>query len=359
MSAAQEEILAELELEPSLLPDGELSKNFGFDEYYPIVGRSREMKEIFQLVKKVAKSNATILIQGETGTGKELIAGLIQFISLRSDKPFVKVNCAALPENLLESELFGHEKGAFTGAIATRVGKFEQAHSGTLFLDEIGDMSLATQAKILRVLQDGSFTRLGGNRTISVDVRIITASNKDLWQEIERGTFRQDLYYRLNVVNLHLPPLRNRKEDVPILAEFFRRKFSAELRKKTGGFTEETMQLLQNHSWPGNIRELKNLIERAVLVVGEGQPITPKDLAMSGKHYFAAGGKDRRHSAPGWVSVNTFHLETVEREVILQALESSHWIQKDAAALLGITPRALNYKVRHHGITHPAWRRNR
>ena len=201
--------------------NSEWGKNFGFDFHYPLVSRSPEIKEILNLIKKVAKSKATILIQGETGTGKELIASLIQFISLRSDRPFVKVNCAALPENLLESELFGHEKGAFTGAYQTRIGKFEQADDGTLFLDEIGDMHLTTQAKILRVLQDQTFNRVGGNKTLTVDVRVIAATNKDLEEEIEATRFRADLFYRLNVVTLLIPPLRKRREDILAIAEYF------------------------------------------------------------------------------------------------------------------------------------------
>ncbi len=337
----------------------EWSKNFGFDYHYPLVSRSPEIKEIFHLIKKVAKSNATILIQGETGTGKELIASLIQFISHRSDRPFIKVNCAALPENLLESELFGHEKGAFTGAIQTRIGKFEQADGGTLFLDEIGDMHLATQAKILRVLQDQTFTRVGGNREIAVDVRVIAATNKDLMREIELGNFREDLYYRLNVVSLHIPPLRERREDILIIADYFRRKFSQEIRKNVPGFAEETKTLLQNHSWPGNIRELKNLIERAVLVADEGRAITPENLAMPGKDYFAAGGRDRRKPTDGEIiTFDTLNLEAIEREAILRALQMSNWVQKEAAKLLGISPRALNYKIHHHEITHPSWKKN-
>ncbi len=338
----------------------EWGKNFGFDFHYPLVSRSVEIKQIFRLIKKVAKSNASILIHGETGTGKELIASLIQFISLRADKPFIKVNCAALPENLLESELFGHEKGAFTGAYQTRIGKFEQADGGTLFLDEIGDMHLSTQAKILRVLQDQTFNRLGGNRTISVDVRIIAATNKDLVKEIENANFRTDLYYRLNVVTLHIPPLRQRKDDILIIAEYFHRKFSQEIRKNIGGFSDATKELLRNHTWPGNIRELRNLIERSVLVTEDGHQITPEDLAMSGKDYFAAGGRDRRRSSDGaeLIAFNTLHLETIERETILRALQMTNWIQKDAANLLGISPRALNYKIQQHNITHPNWKRN-
>jgi len=258
----------------------------------------------------------------------------------------------------LESELFGHEKGSFTGAYQTRIGKFEQAHSGTLFLDEIGDMNLSTQAKILRVLQDHEFTRVGGNKTIHVDVRIITATNKELWREIELGNFRDDLFYRLNVVTINVPPLRDRREDIPLIAEFFRRKFSSEIRKHTRGFTEDTMRLLKNHHWHGNIRELKNLVERAVLVVEEGEMITSDDLALTGKDYFAAGGRDRRKNIGENWGFNTLKLEELEREAILQALEISRWIQKDAAKLLGISPRSLNYKVKYHSITHSSWKKN-
>ena len=349
----------------SKLKDGQNSdtngwgKNFGFDFHYPLVSRSPEIREIFNIIKKVAKSNATILIHGETGTGKELIASLIQFISDRSDKPFVKVNCAALPENLLESELFGHEKGAFTGAFQTRIGKFEQANGGTLFLDEIGDMQMATQAKILRVLQDQTFNRVGGNKDINVDVRVIAATNKNLIDEIATGNFRTDLYYRLNVVTLEIPPLRERKEDIIIIAEFFLRKYSQEIRKEIKGFNEATTALIKNHSWPGNIRELKNLMERAVLVAEENGVITPEDLAMPGRDYFAAGGRDRRKRADDdLISFETLNLEIIEKQTILKALQVSNWIQKEAANLLGISPRALNYKINQHDITHPSWKKN-
>ena len=338
---------------------GDWNKEFGFDYYYPIVSRSPLIKEVLSLVKKVAKSNASILIQGESGTGKELIASLVQFISNRSDRPFVKVNCAALPETLLESELFGHEKGSFTGAYKTRVGKFEEAHEGTLFLDEIGDMNLSTQAKILRVLQDHEFNRVGGNKPVRVDVRIITATNKDLWMEIQHGNFRDDLFYRLNVVTINVPPLRDRKEDIPLIAEFFRRKFTSELRKNSKGFTEETLNLLRNHSWPGNIRELKNLVERAVLMVDDGKSITPGDIYFSGKDYFAAGGTERRKEKLRSETENSnLKLDSLEREAIMKALDSSHWIQKDAAKLLGVSARALNYKIKYHNITHPSWKKN-
>jgi transcriptional regulator with GAF, ATPase, and Fis domain len=330
----------------------------GFEMYYPKVSRNPEIRKVYALIKKVAKSNASVLIQGETGTGKELIAGAIQAQSLRRSKPYVTVNCAALHEQLLESELFGHEKGAFTGAISTHSGKFEQADGGTLFLDEIGDMHPSTQAKILRVLQQQNFNRVGGTKNIQVDVRVIAATNKDLWQEMENGMFRTDLYYRLNVVSLHIPALRDRKEDIPLLAEYFRRKFSAELKKNAGGFADETMKLLINHSWPGNIRELRNIIERAVLVVGETKKISPNDLALTGKDYFAAGGRDRR-SEDRTVSVSELlNLDALERKAIVSALQKTNWIQKEAAEILGISARALNYKISQHRITYQGWRKH-
>ena len=341
------------------LPTSSWGKNYGFDYHYPIVSRSPEIKEIDQLIKKVARSKATVLIQGETGTGKELIAGLVQFISDRAEKSFIKVNCAALPEQLLESELFGHERGAFTGAISTREGKFEQAHNGTLFLDEIGDMALSTQAKILRALQEQTFTRVGGNKDIQADVRVIAATNKDLWDEIEKGNFRADLYYRLNVVTLNVPPLRKRREDIPLIARFFMNKFVREIRKKSAGFSEETMDLLKNYSWPGNIRELKNMVERALLLSDEGRHISPQDLSLPGKEYFAAGGTERRqHSENEVLSVDTLNLTEIEKQAILRALEEKNWVQKEAAELLGVSPRALNYKIQFHNITHSSWKKN-
>ena len=330
----------------------------GFELYYPRISRNLEIRKIYSLIKKVAKSNASVLIQGETGTGKELIAGAIQAQSLRHDRPYVTVNCAALHEHLLESELFGHERGAFTGAVSTHIGKFEQADGGTLFLDEIGDMHPSTQAKILRVLQEQSFSRVGGHKTIEVDVRVIAATNKDLWQEMEAGNFRADLFYRLNVVTLHIPPLRERREDIQLLADYFRVKFSQELKKSIGEFTEETMQLLTNHTWPGNIREMKNIVERAVLIAPEGHPITLKDIALTGKDYFAAGGRNRRREDRKPTGLPTLNLETLEKQAIIQALEQAHWIQKEAADLLGISPRVLNYKISQHQITHAGWRKH-
>ncbi|HOT98410.1 MAG TPA: sigma-54 dependent transcriptional regulator [bacterium] len=347
--------LAELhqDVEQHLRPD--LSY---FETYYPKLSRCPEIQKIYSLIDKIARSNATVLIQGETGTGKELIAGAIQAQSLRSREPYVTVNCAALPEHLLESELFGHERGAFTGAVSSHAGKFEQADGGTLFLDEIGDMHPSTQAKILRVLQEQAFIRVGGERTIHVDVRIIAATNKDLWEEMESGRFRTDLYYRLNVVTMHVPPLRERSEDILILADYFRRKFAAEIKKSVGDFDDETRLLLANHSWPGNIRELRNLVERAVLVVNPAHMITAKDLALTGKDYFAAGGRDRRRDERRGPSLHTLNLEELEKTAITIALQRSKWVQKEAAVLLGISPRALNYKIAQHKISHASWRKN-
>src|SRR5215203_553032 len=244
-----------------------------------IVGASGALQRVLDIVKKVAKSNTTVLIRGETGTGKELIAGATHHNSLRNNRNFVKVNCAALQENLLESELFGHEKGAFTGADKQRIGRFEQADGGTLFLDEIGDMSANTQAKILRVLQEHEFERLGGTRTLRVDVRLIAATNRDLPAMVQAGQFREDLYYRLNVVSIEMPPLRERKDDIVPLAMSFIRRFAGELKKKIDGLEPEAQKLLMRYNWPGNIRELENTIERAILLA-DGTHITTEDLRL-------------------------------------------------------------------------------
>src|SRR6187431_147672 len=248
-------------------------------EFDRIVGSSAALQRVLDIVKKVAKSNTTVLIHGETGTGKELIAGAIHHNSLRNARNFVKVNCAALQENLLESELFGHERGAFTGADKQRIGRFEQADGGTLFLDEIGDMSANTQAKILRVLQEHEFERLGGTRTIRVDVRLIAATNRNLASMVETGGFREDLYYRLNVVSIEMPALRERKEDIQQLATFFLRRFAGELKKRVDGLGTDAQKLLMRYNWPGNIRELENAIERAVLLT-EGPQLSASDLSL-------------------------------------------------------------------------------
>ena len=321
-------------------------------EHNNIVGNSPQIRKIFDIIKKIARSNASILITGETGTGKELIASLAHYNSLRAKQSFVKVNCAALQENLLESELFGHEKGAFTSADRQRIGRFEQANGGTLFLDEIGDMSASTQAKVLRVLQEQEFERLGGMKTIKVDVRIIAATNKNLKDAIANNTFREDLYYRLNTVGIETPALRERKEDVLPLANFFAKKYSDELKKTISGFSPQAVKYLTRHNWPGNIRELQNTIERAVLMA-ESNLIGVEDLTLN-----ATKGDASSIDALGIkIPPSGIKLDDLERNTIIEALKMTNWVQKDAAELLGVSRRVLNYKVKIHNINHDRWRR--
>ena len=320
------------------------------------IGQSPGIKQVFEIVNRVAKTRSSVIITGETGTGKELVAGSIHYNSDRSNGPFVRVNCAALPENLLESELFGYERGAFTGAEKTRMGRFEQADGGSIFLDEIADMSLYTQAKVLRVLQEREFERLGSSKTVKVNVRIISATNKDLLALMEKGQFREDLYYRLNVVSIHLPPLRERQDDLRLLVQFFVRKYSLEVNKRIRAVHREALQMLSEYHWPGNIRELENTIERTVLMT-EGDVITPDELRrlFSPRASQSGGGEDSKIKLPeGGVN-----LEDVEESLLLQALERTNWIQKDAANLLNISSRVLNYKIKRFGITHDSWRQNR
>ena len=324
-------------------------------DFNRIVGASGALNSVLEIVRKVARSNTTVLIRGETGTGKELIAGAIHHNSHRAGRNFVKVNCAALQENLLESELFGHEKGAFTGADKQRVGRFEQADGGSLFLDEVGDMSAAIQAKILRVLQEHEFERLGGTRTQKVDVRLIAATNRDLSAMVAAGSFREDLYYRLNVVSVEMPPLRERKEDIVALAMFFVRKFAGELKKKIDGIDPEAQKMLLRYNWPGNIRELENSIERAILMT-EGQFIAADDLRL-GEVVTAGSAGPRETSALVKIPPSGVPLEEIERSALLEALKMSNWVQKDAAELLGISPRVMNYKIKTLGIEFPRGRR--
>ncbi len=318
-------------------------------DFSRIVGSSPALHQVLTVVRKVAKSNSTILIRGETGTGKELIAGALHHNSLRASRNFVKVNCAALQENLLESELFGHEKGAFTSADRQRIGRFEQADGGSLFLDEIGDMSASTQAKILRVLQEHEFERLGGTRTIKVDVRLVAATNRDLPTMVADGEFREDLYYRLNVVTIEMPPLRERKEDILALASWFIRRFGSELKKKLDGADTEAQKLLVRYNWPGNIRELENAIERAALLA-EGNVIRAEDLRL-GDFSTMGGAKDPAPVVK--IPPSGIALEEVERQALLEALRMSNWVQKDAAELLAISPRVMNYKIKTLGIELP------
>lgn len=328
------------------------------------IGQCPEIKRIFEIVTKVARTRSSVIITGETGTGKELIAGSIHYNSDRSAKPFVRVNCAALPESLLESELFGYERGAFTGADKMRIGRFEQADGGSIFLDEVADMSLYTQAKVLRVLQEREFERVGSNQTVKTDVRIISATNKDLFQLMESGQFREDLFYRLNVINIHLPPLRERGEDIRLLVQFFVRKYSKLVKRKMRGVHMEAFKMLSEYHWPGNIRELENTIERAILMA-EGNVIMPNELEL----YFNRRSLPLRGNASeGSLDENNFqisippggvNLETVEKNLIIQALEQTQWVQKDAAVLLNVSSRVLNYKIKRFEITHKSWRQNK
>jgi transcriptional regulator with GAF, ATPase, and Fis domain len=319
-----------------------------------IVGASGALQSVLAIVKKVARSNSTVLVRGETGTGKELIAGAIHHNSNRANRAFVKVNCAALQENLLESELFGHEKGAYTSADKQRIGRFEQADGGTLFLDEVGDMSPSTQAKILRVLQEHEFERLGGTRTLRVDVRIIAATNRNLTQMVQEGRFREDLFYRLNVVSVETPPLRDRKEDIPALADFFVKRFATELKKRVESSHPEAQKLLMRHNWPGNIRELENVIERAVLLA-DGPQVQVSDLQIGEQASGGSSSGDRATVVR--IPPTGIPLEEIERQAVVEALKMSNWVQKDAAELLGISPRVMNYKIKILGIEIPRSRR--
>ncbi len=317
-----------------------------------IIGESESLRAATERARRVAPSRSTVLITGETGTGKELIAGLIHGSSPRAEQAFVKVNCAALPETLLESELFGHERGAFTGADRARTGRFEQADGGTLFLDEIGDMAPTTQAKLLRVLQDGEFQRLGGTRSLRADVRLVAATNQDLEAEVAAGRFREDLYFRLNVIRIQMPPLRERSEDVEALALHYLAHFAGELGRPSLRFDEGALARIRAHTWPGNVRELRNVIERAALL-GEGERIGARDLDLSEPVVPGSDGFSIE-VPPGGVS-----LAECERQLVESSLRRTGFVQKDAAALLGISRRKLNYMIQRMGITHPSWRRNR
>jgi DNA-binding NtrC family response regulator len=320
---------------------------------YNFIGESEEIKKIFRIVNRVAATDSSVIILGETGTGKELVAGAIHYNSSRSDGPFVRVNCAALPEQLLESELFGHERGAFTGADRQRIGRFEHANGGTIFLDEIADMSQYTQAKVLRVIQEKEFERLGSNETVKTDVRIISATNRDLMQQMQQGLFREDLYYRLNVVAIRLPPLRERDGDIALLIHFFLKKFAGQMNKRIRGIEPAAMRKLSRYHWPGNIRELENTMERAVLLA-EGETVTTEDLNLLFANDASPGDEETVKLPLGGI-----RLEDAERDLILQALQRCSWVQKDAAELLGISSRALNYKIKRFGITHSSWKQNR
>jgi len=304
-----------------------------------IIGASPAMQRTLDLVAQVAPSAATVLIQGESGTGKELIADALHRQSPRRDRPFVKVNCAALPETLLESELFGYERGAFTGAVARKEGRFELADGGTLFLDEVGDLSLTTQAKLLRVLQEGTFERLGGTRTLQVDVRLVAATNRDLTLAVQARAFREDLYYRLNVITLTLPPLRERREDIPLLASRFAEAFAAKNSKTIRGFTPEALDLLQQYPWPGNVRELENSVERAVVLTRDDW-LGVEDLPEA-----VAGGAVEALERTVTIPLG-MPLEEVERLLIDETLKLAKGDKTIAAKLLGIASRTIYRKLK-------------
>jgi DNA-binding NtrC family response regulator len=305
-----------------------------------LIGKSRAMQEVFKLIEQVAGSRSTVMIYGKSGTGKELVAKAVHYNSQRAAKPFVAVNCAAIPAELLESELFGHEKGAFTGAIATKVGKFELATGGTLFLDEVGSMRLDLQAKILRALQEREIERVGATRIIKIDVRVLAATNRDLKRAVEEGAFREDLYYRLNVVPITLPDLKDRQEDIALLANHFMRKFAQESNPSIREISKEAMAILLSYPWPGNVRELENVIERAV-TLGRGEAIVSGDLPP---HLAGGAGPVERALA------HEASLEDLERDYIHTVLRRTKWHQIRAAAILGIDRRTLYRKIRRYAI---------
>jgi len=303
-----------------------------------IVGNSQKMQESFRLIKKVVRSNCSVLLQGESGTGKELVARAIHYNGPRKEKTFVPVNCAALPEALLESELFGYEKGAFTGAATRKLGKFEVASEGTVFLDEIADMSLPMQAKILRVVQEQSFERVGGTKSVKVDFRLITATNKDLEKAIAKGLFREDLYHRLDVVTIYLPPLRQRKEDIPLLANCFLKRYNRVNGEKVKTISAEVLDLLVDYEWPGNVRELENVIERAV-VLSNNDVILPEDILL---RPWKSTSDSEIISFPRSIS-----LVAGEKALIQKALKTTHWNQTKAAKLLEIHRNTLRRKIKY------------
>jgi DNA-binding NtrC family response regulator len=322
----------------------EIDKSFSIGN---IIGKSKAMENIFKVVRQIADSKSTVLIMGESGTGKELISRAIHYNSNRKNFPFVTINCAAIPETLIESELFGHERGAFTNAIEKKLGRFEIAQHGTLFLDEIGELSLSTQAKILRFLEGKEFNRVGGSKTIKVEVRLITATNRDLNQLLKKGEFREDLYYRINVVPIVIPPLRERKEDIPILLEHFIKKFNAENNKNLKGVSKEALELMMNYDWPGNIRELENLIER-IIALTSNEYIQHNELPFSLINIPKINGL-KESVLNGKVSFLEAE-EEFEKGIILDALKRANYVQSHAAEMLRISRRILKYKMEKLGI---------
>jgi two-component system response regulator HydG len=320
-----------------------LNDRFDFSN---IIGQSPAMNKLFETMALVAPSEATALIVGESGTGKELIANAIHQNSPRKDRPFIKVNCAALPETLLESELFGHEKGAFTGATARKLGRFQLAHKSSILLDEIGEMSPATQAKILRVIQEREFEPLGSTQTFKADTRVMAATNKNLEEEIKKGLFREDLYYRINVVTIRVPPLRERHEDIPLLANFFLKRFAKKNKRVIKGFTPRAVDLLMRYDWSGNVRELENVVERAV-IMARGEMITPMEFPENLKEL------DVELKEPSLNLSAGRSLKEVEKEMILRTLAETGGNRTHAADILGISRRTLQLKLKEYGVNPP------
>lgn len=326
-------------LKDNIMLKDQLRDRFHIDN---IIGAHGSMEDLYRIVGRVAPTNSTVLIHGESGTGKELFAKSIHYNSPRKGKPFFAINCAAIPETLLESELFGYEKGAFTGALSRQIGLFEQANGSTLFLDEIGDLTQSTQAKLLRALQEKEVRRIGGKETIKLDVRIIAATNKKLEQEIAAGRFREDLYYRLNVVSIRVPPLYERREDIPVLMDFFLKRYNDRHRKDIKGFTKESRDIMIKNDYPGNVRQLENIIERAV-VLTRNEYISKDDLpVMSAADESALSG--------GIKDV----VGSMEKKMILEALAKEDWVQTKAASAIGISERMLRYKIKKYGIERDA-----
>jgi len=314
-----------------------------------IVGHSARMLQIYNLIKQVGGTKTNVLISGESGTGKELVARAIHQMSPRAEKPFVTINCSAIPDSLMESELFGHVKGAFTGAVASKKGLFEIAHGGTVFLDEIGDLSSIIQVKLLRVIQEREFMRVGETETVSVDVRILAATNRDLEREIIQGRFREDLFFRLNVVHLHLPPLRERRDDIPLLAQYFLEKYSRELEKNVRSISSYALDALMNYNFPGNVRELENIIERSV-ALESSNIILPESLVLS--EYKKEGekkGVPSIHLTPAGLDLEK-ELSQLEKDLIQQALQLSNGVIKKAAELLHVSFRAMRWKLQKYNL---------
>jgi len=318
-------------------------------DYDRIIAVSGAMQEVIKTIKRMADTDSTVLVTGETGTGKSFLSGNIHFNSPRRNKPFIIVNCANIPETLLESELFGHEKGSFTGADKTRTGRFEQADGGTIFLDEFCELGIDLQAKLLRAIEDKSFERLGGSKTIQADTRIIAATNRDIEALVQEGKFREDLYYRINVLRIHMPPLRERVACIEPLAYYLLEKLGRSVKKKIHSIDPEAIDMFRRYPWPGNIRQLSNTIERAILL--EDQKVIRKSSISLPEISDLSPAK----APPTGLRLS----ENEEKEVIAGALEDNLWIQKDAARQLGISPRALNYRIKKLGITHARWRKNK